>query len=69
MSTTKKKSAETSALAGPVRLGSKINNAPAVTNTGGYELRTAAARTIVAKMAGHNSGGFEGRAIQEQGTH
>jgi hypothetical protein len=46
-----------------------IKNAPAVTNTGGYELRTAPARLIVAKMAGHNAGGYESRAVQESGTH
>ena len=50
-------------------LGGKIANAPTVTNAGGYENRTAPARLIVAKMAGHNQGGFEVRAVQEQGTH
>jgi hypothetical protein len=56
------------AAAAPVRMGG-IKNAPVAPNTGGYENRTAPARLIVAKMAGHNAGGFEGRAVQESGTH
>ncbi len=46
-----------------------IKNAPTVPNTGGYENKVTMSRLIVAKMAGHNQGGFENRVIQESGTH
>lgn len=67
MSTTKKKAADNPAAAKP--LGGKILNAPTATNTGGYENKVTLAKPIVAKMAGHNQGGFETRVIQEQGSH
>ena len=50
-------------------LGSKIANAPAAPNDGGFEKRTAPARLEAVKMAGHNDGGYEKRVIQEAGTH
>jgi hypothetical protein len=65
----KKDTAEKDAGRAGVKLGSKIANAPTATNTGGYELRTAPAKLESMKMAGHNNGGFELRAVQEQGTH
>jgi hypothetical protein len=47
----------------------KIVNAPSVPNAGGYENRVTLSRPEAVKMSGHNSGGFENRAAQEQGTH
>ncbi len=58
----------TPASAKPKPLGSKIINSPNATNTGGYELKVPPV-TIVSRMAGHNTGGFELRATQEQGAH
>lgn len=46
-----------------------IKNAPAVPNTGGYELKTAPAKPETVAMAGQNTGGFELRASQETGVH
>jgi hypothetical protein len=65
---TKKAEAKDDA-ARPAHLGSKINNAPTVTNTGGFELKVAPVKVEALKMAGHNTGGFENRVTQEQGTH
>ncbi len=51
------------------RMGSKIVNAPAVPNTGGYELKVAPLKADKVGMSGHNTGGYELRVSQEQGTH
>jgi hypothetical protein len=66
----KPESAEPEAKPEPAaRLGSKINNAPVVVNTGGYELKVAPIKPEKIGMAGHNTGGYELRVSQEQGTH
>ena len=48
---------------------SSIKNAPVVHNSGGYELRTGTSKVLADRNAGQNTGGFENRAAQEQGTH
>lgn len=48
---------------------SKIINAPAVTNSGGYETKVALSKPITARMAGQNNGGYENRVTQESGQH
>ena len=46
-----------------------IKNAPTVPNDGGYEKKTAAAKSETIGMAGQNTGGYETRVSQEAGTH
>lgn len=48
---------------------SSIKNAPVVHNNGGFETRTATSKVLADRNAGQNTGGFELRASQEQGTH
>ena len=48
---------------------SQIANAPTTPNDGGFEKRVILSKPIVAKMAGHNDGGYEKHATQESGTH
>jgi hypothetical protein len=48
---------------------STVRNAPVTPNNGGYEQRTAESKHLACKTDGQNSGGFETRVTQEQGTH
>jgi hypothetical protein len=46
-----------------------IKNAPAVPNTGGFEVKVTVSKQENLAMAGQNTGGFENRVVQESGTH